>query len=270
MNRFIEAQKKYFLVAKEELKKGRKESHWMWFIFPQIIGLGKSETSIYYSIKSIKEARLYMENEYLRKNYDCLCRILLRLEENDAVKIFGYTDSLKLHSSLTLFHYVTNKKLYKKVLNKFYAGKLDFDTSLIIAKMKGQDKDMDEKWTINDLGLTEEQGKFLTEHNLVEIIKETISQKSLINIDIDDYKMILRDREIVGYVYQQSLENVRVNLFKEVENPDVILYICGAITLFVTNQVVESLRSQLKNMNCIYGIGQGEDEKVFALITGKK
>ena len=119
MNRFIEAQKKYFLVAKEELKNGRKESHWMWFIFPQIIGLGKSETSIYYSIKSIKEARLYMENEYLRKNYDCLCRILLRLEENDIVKVFGHLDSLKLHSSLTLFRYVTDKKLYTKVLNKF-------------------------------------------------------------------------------------------------------------------------------------------------------
>ena len=81
LDRFIKAQEKYFNIAEAELKNGRKESHWMWFIFPQIIGLGESETSVYYAIESIEEAKEYMKNEYLSKNYDSLCRILLRLEE---------------------------------------------------------------------------------------------------------------------------------------------------------------------------------------------
>lgn len=128
MERFIKAQKIYYNDALEELRNGKKESHWMWFIFPQIRGLGSSFNAEYYGIKDLEEAREYWSNEYLRNNYLELLEVLLSLEENNPRHIFGYTDGVKLKSSLTLFYLTSNSELIHKVLGKFYNYELDMKT----------------------------------------------------------------------------------------------------------------------------------------------
>ena len=132
--RFIKQQEKYIKQVKSELKNGRKESHWMWFIFPQIKGLGRSEMSRYYAIKDLDEAKEYFENDYLKNNYLELCELLLKLEDKSSKEIFGYIDSNKLQSSLTLFYLVSKNKTIKDVLNKYYKGKLDDLTVNILNK----------------------------------------------------------------------------------------------------------------------------------------
>ena len=134
INRFIEAQNRYHNIALNELKNGRKQSHWMWFIFPQLQGLGSSSMAQYYAINDINEAKEYWSNEYLRKNYLELCEVLLNLDDNNSKNIFGYIDSIKLQSSLTLFYQVEKIELIKKLIDKFYNGELDIKTINILNK----------------------------------------------------------------------------------------------------------------------------------------
>ena len=132
IDRFIKQQKHYYEIAYKEVRKGRKESHWMWFIFPQIKGLGRSEMSKYYAIQDIDEAKEYFNNEYLKNNYLNLCYLLLKLKTNNAEDIFGCTDSRKLHSSLTLFFIVSKNEVIKNVLDKYYFRTMDQETLRII------------------------------------------------------------------------------------------------------------------------------------------
>lgn len=125
INRFIEIQKKEFNDIFQELKRGKKISHWMWYIFPQIKGLGKSYIANYYAINDIKEAKEYFKNDYLRNNYLALCNVLINLDTNNPIEIFGDLDSLKLKSSLTLFYLVSKNNSILNVLNKYYNGELD-------------------------------------------------------------------------------------------------------------------------------------------------
>lgn len=134
INRFIIKQKEMYEIAYNELKNGKKKSHWMWFIFPQIDGLGSSPISKYYAIKDNSEALEYFNNEYLKNNYLSLCELLLKLDNCNPIIVFGYIDSLKLHSSLTLFYLVTNNETIYKVLQKFFNGELDKITFNIIKK----------------------------------------------------------------------------------------------------------------------------------------
>ena len=134
LDRFIKQQNHFYEIAYKEIRKGRKESHWMWFIFPQIKGLGRSEISKYYAIKDIDEAKEYFGNEYLKKNYLNLCDLLLKLKINNAEEIFGYIDSRKLHSSLTLFFIASKNEMIKNVLDKYYLGVMDKETLRIINK----------------------------------------------------------------------------------------------------------------------------------------
>ena len=129
LNRFIKAQSDAFEIAYYELSNGKKESHWMWYIFPQIVGLGKSETAIYYSINNLEEAQEYMKNEILGPRMNLLVDTLLNLEESDPVKIFYFPDNLKLWSSLTLFMYADpSNQRFKKALDKFFQGRIDMGT----------------------------------------------------------------------------------------------------------------------------------------------
>ena len=132
LNRFKVKQELYHKIALNELKNGSKESHWMWFIFPQILGLGNSEMSIYYAIKDIKELEEYISDDYLMNNYLELCNILLTLKTNNPEEVFGYIDAMKLNSSLTLFYVVSENLTIKKVLDKYYDGKLDLNTLKLI------------------------------------------------------------------------------------------------------------------------------------------
>ena len=126
LERFIEAQKTAYEIALSEIKRGKKQSHWMWYIFPQVFGLGYTGTSIMYSIKSLDEAAAYLNHEVLGKRLIEISNALLALETSDAYKVFGSTDNMKLRSSMTLFSLVPGAdKVFQEVLDKFFDGRED-------------------------------------------------------------------------------------------------------------------------------------------------
>ena len=136
LNRFLEAQKYSYETALEEIKKGKKMSHWMWYIFPQIKGLGHSETAIYSEIKSLEEAKAYLEHDVLRNRLLQLTDELLLLTTNNPIEIFGYVDAMKLKSCMTLFEYISDIENFGKVLEKFYQGLRDEYTITICSSMQ--------------------------------------------------------------------------------------------------------------------------------------
>ncbi|MDR1378246.1 MAG: DUF1810 domain-containing protein [Synergistaceae bacterium] len=129
LKRFIKAQETDYRTALTEIKNGRKRSHWMWYIFPQIAGLGSSPTSKYYSLKDLKEAKAYLDDETLGKRLMEISGALLSLESNDATQIFGTPDNMKLRSSMTLFSRVQDAdRVFQKALDKFFGGLPDKET----------------------------------------------------------------------------------------------------------------------------------------------
>ena len=118
LERFIVAHERDYATALEEIKNGKKETHWMWYIFPQIAGLGGlSETSRFYEIKDLGEAKAYMANEYLRNHLIEISGALLECEGDNPVEILGFPDNLKLLSSMTLFDLVAPEvREFSKVL----------------------------------------------------------------------------------------------------------------------------------------------------------
>ena len=137
LQRFMDAQQEYYEIAKSELRNGKKESHYMWFMFPQIKGLGHSPMAEYYAIADINEARLYLQNPILKSHMNELLDILLNLPCNDAYQIFGTPDDMKLKSSMTLFKLAEpNNERFNKILQKFYKGYLDEYTTQILEIQK--------------------------------------------------------------------------------------------------------------------------------------
>lgn len=122
IQRFIDAQERIYDLALEELKRGNKRSHWMWFIFPQLKSLGRSDLSDYYGISGKEEAIEYFKNPILGNRYLECCNVLLRLENDNPFEIFGFGDALKLRSSLTLFYLSTSNNIILEVLKKFFDG----------------------------------------------------------------------------------------------------------------------------------------------------
>ena len=133
LDRFLYAQELTYDKALDEVRNGKKESHWMWFIFPQIIGLGVSDTAMLYSISGIGEAKLYLEHEVLGPRLVEITKEVLSLETDDPVEVFGEVDALKLNSSMTLFDYVSDdENVFKEVIDKFYDGQKDEKTLQLI------------------------------------------------------------------------------------------------------------------------------------------
>jgi len=133
LNHFLKAQETDYPIALSEIKNGKKQSHWMWYIFPQIHGLGSSETSKFYEIKNIQEAEDYLNDSVLGNRLIEICNELLKLKTNDAHKIFGSPDDVKLRSSMTLFSSLNKADLvFKKVLDKFFNGQVDQKTLRIL------------------------------------------------------------------------------------------------------------------------------------------
>jgi uncharacterized protein (DUF1810 family) len=129
LERFIEAQNGTYEIALAEIRAGRKRSHWMWFVFPQIQGLGFSETSRYYAIKDMDEARAFLHHPVLGPRLIEICAALLKLDSNNAGDIFGSPDDMKLRSSMTLFAEVGDTdKVFTLVLDKFFKGLKDDKT----------------------------------------------------------------------------------------------------------------------------------------------
>jgi uncharacterized protein (DUF1810 family) len=121
--RFLEAQNQVYLKALSEIKEGKKNSHWMWYIFPQIKGLGSSETAKQYGIKDLNEATAYLQHPVLGKHLIEISEEVLNLSEKTATQIFGTPDDLKLRSCMTLFANVKNTNLvFQKIIVKYFNG----------------------------------------------------------------------------------------------------------------------------------------------------
>lgn len=136
LQRFIKEQQRDYTTAYVEVSQGKKRSHWMWYIFPQIVGLGITATSHKYSIKSIDEAKAYLAHPYLGKNLINISKVLLSLDENDPYKIFGSPDYLKLCSSMTLFaEAAPEEEVFQKVIEKYYGGRKDERTLAILDEL---------------------------------------------------------------------------------------------------------------------------------------
>lgn len=129
LKRFQDAHEQHFGKALSEIKYGKKMSHWMWFIFPQIKGLGFSETSKYYALESLQEAEQFLEHPVLGSNLLSITGELLELRTNNATEVFGRPDNLKLQSCMTLFSLVPGASpVFNKVLDKYFEGKKDMET----------------------------------------------------------------------------------------------------------------------------------------------
>lgn len=126
LQRFIDAQAGDYADALAEIKHGRKRSHWMWYVFPQLQGLGFSEMSKRYAIKNLDEAEAYINHPVLGQRLIEICTELLNLETNNAHEVFGSPDDLKLRSSMTLFASLPDAyPVFKSVLDKFFGGAMD-------------------------------------------------------------------------------------------------------------------------------------------------
>jgi uncharacterized protein (DUF1810 family) len=121
--RFLEAQNQVYLKALSEIKEGKKISHWMWYIFPQIKGLGSSQIAEYYGIKDLNEATAYLQHPILGKHLVKISEEVLNLNGKTATQIFGSSDDLKLRSCMTLFANVKKSNpVFQKVLTKYFNG----------------------------------------------------------------------------------------------------------------------------------------------------
>ena len=126
LERFIKAQAGIYETAVYELKNGHKTSHWMWYIFPQIKGLGFSSMSIQYSISSLLEAEEYLNHPILGSRIRECTRIVLNINSHSARQIFGSIDEIKFRSSMTLFNYVQkNENIFELALAKCFKGLQD-------------------------------------------------------------------------------------------------------------------------------------------------
>lgn len=109
--------------ALRELRAGRKTSHWMWFVFPQVEGLGRSETARFYAVAGLDEARAYLADPVLGSRLEECCRAILDLDETSAEEVFGSTDAMKLRSSMTLFARADpDQPLFTDVLEQYFDG----------------------------------------------------------------------------------------------------------------------------------------------------
>jgi len=133
LERFVTAQDRVYAGVLEELRAGRKSSHWMWFVFPQVAGLGLSETSRRYAISSLEEARAYLAHPVLGPRLVECARVLAELDGRSAEEIFGPVDSMKLRSSMTLFARADpGEILFRGVLDRYFGGASDARTDALL------------------------------------------------------------------------------------------------------------------------------------------
>jgi len=132
LQRFISAQDKVYDDVIGELTRGNKETHWMWFIFPQLSGLGKSPTAIHYSLASEAEAKAYLQHPVLGPRLlECTDKVL-RHKNKSADDIFGQLDAIKLRSSMTLFENLQSNRVFSSVLDQYFHGQRDQKTLALL------------------------------------------------------------------------------------------------------------------------------------------
>ncbi len=135
LKRFLDAQMHSYSDALSEIRNGRKQSHWMWFIFPQVHGLGNSEYARRYAIRDLEEATEYLNHPDLRARLVEISNAILQASHNNATAILGKPDDMKLHSSMTLFSLVDGADpVFEEVLKKYFGGKKDEKTLRILGR----------------------------------------------------------------------------------------------------------------------------------------
>ena len=133
LQRFLDAQKNDYADALHEIKQGYKQNHWIWFIFPQMRGLGRSYMAEYYGISSIEEARAYLDNPILKARLIEISTALLQHKDRStAYEILGTIDAIKVRSSMTLFDHIMPHAIFAKVLDAFYNSQRDEKTTQMI------------------------------------------------------------------------------------------------------------------------------------------
>jgi uncharacterized protein (DUF1810 family) len=139
LGRFMSAQEGVYERALAELRSGRKRTHWMWFIFPQIEGLGHSSTSRHYAVKSLEEASEYLRHPALGPRLRQCAEAVLAVEGRTASAIFSYPDDMMLHSSMNLFALAAGpESVFARVLDKYFQGRQDAGTILELERLKGK------------------------------------------------------------------------------------------------------------------------------------
>ena len=135
LERFVEAQDAVYASVRRELRAGRKTTHWMWFVFPQLRGLGHSAAARYYGIASVPEAAAYLGHPILGPRLRECVELVLAVEGSAAHRIFGSPDDLKFHSSMTLFAAVApNEALFRRALEKYYGSQPDRLTERLLCE----------------------------------------------------------------------------------------------------------------------------------------
>ncbi len=133
LDRFLEAQERMYPIALKEIMNGEKESHWMWYIFPQLRGLGKSQMAYAYGINGLEEAKAYLEHPVLSARLIEISEALLEHKDQDIEDILGDIDAMKLRSSMTLFALISeDESVFHQMLDSFYNGKRDKFTLEIV------------------------------------------------------------------------------------------------------------------------------------------
>lgn len=134
LSRFVEAQEQSYDIALQEIRQGYKQSHWIWYVFPQIKGLGYSSMAQFYAIQSLDEAKAYLQHPLLRAHLIEITEALLLHSNQSAEQIFGYIDAVKVRSSMTLFNFVEPNSLFQRVIDVFYNGIADDKTLRIVSQ----------------------------------------------------------------------------------------------------------------------------------------
>lgn len=129
LRRFIEAQSTVYEQVEMELRAGRKDSHWMWYIFPQLAGLGQSAMSQKFALSSLEEASAYLDHPVLGPRLRKCTKLVTLVDGRSVEDIFGYPDNLKFHSSITLFaHVADDNRVFMDALRKYFASEFDRQT----------------------------------------------------------------------------------------------------------------------------------------------
>ena len=144
LERFVQAQTGVYDEIVAELRRGRKTGHWIWFVFPQLAGLGRSPTSMHYAIASLDEARAYLAHRVLGPRLRACAQLVLDADATSATAIFGELDSMKLRSSMTLFHRAApDEPLFRAVLARYFDGIADPATDDLLARAPSEPPPLD-------------------------------------------------------------------------------------------------------------------------------
>lgn len=140
LSRYAEAHQRNYRNALAEIRGGKKTSHWMWYIFPQLKGLGRSSTSAYYGIRDLNEAKAFLQDACLGAHLREISEALLTLESNNAYAIMGSPDDKKLQSCMTLFSLAAPEEpVFANVLAKFFHGRKDWRTVSMLSESESTD-----------------------------------------------------------------------------------------------------------------------------------